>query len=360
MKIILKSKYLFPTILLNYRCEENPPGSGNFKCDVTASSDKENDKYNKNRLKELKITLKEVKDHNQSLRDQMDKVPRDSDQWKELQKQIDVDAEYKLEDQIKTLQYKHPDVPEDFKPFLQNSDNIIKNLSPDESHQLDLYVFGAGNSIYQSILTNLKGNIPDNPEQYIKDMIGKRYSWSDDKSFNPNDPFQKSQYESTMETFNNSMKSIKLLDSVLEKSKTTNDIVVQSGVSPVRLGIDQLSVGTEFKIPIFLSTSRSDKVANGFALRKVANAKKRDDDYITPTVLEIHLNAGSKAIALENFVLQTQGANAEWVIGDKGVAGTGSQQEVLLARNTRCTVREIKQETFRGKAIRKIIVDASN
>ena len=31
----------YNTIKLNYRCEENPPGSGNFKCDITKQSDKQ-------------------------------------------------------------------------------------------------------------------------------------------------------------------------------------------------------------------------------------------------------------------------------------------------------------------------------
>ena len=50
-----------PTIKLNYRCEENPPGSGNFKCDVTKDSDKNLDKVNKLRLKDAKSQLKEIK-----------------------------------------------------------------------------------------------------------------------------------------------------------------------------------------------------------------------------------------------------------------------------------------------------------
>ena len=104
-----------PTIKLNYRCEENPPGSGNFKCDVTKDSDKNLDKVNKLRLKDAKSQLKEIKARHQQIRDQMDTVKSNSPEWKELQKKLDIGKEYEIEKHIRVLSYKHPDVPETFK-----------------------------------------------------------------------------------------------------------------------------------------------------------------------------------------------------------------------------------------------------
>lgn len=359
----------YNTIKLNYRCEENPPGSGNFKCDITKQSDKQLDKTNKLRLKEIKTKIKEVEAKNQAIRDQMDKVPRDSPKWKDLQKQIDTDTPYKLETYAKILSYKHPDIPKEFEPILIESDNIIKNLSEEDRKQLNQYVAGWGNASYQGLLAKWQGNIPEHPEEWVKAEIGKRYSFKDDKSYDPNDPFQVKEFNNSIEAINTRIDQIKKLDGILEKTKLPSDIVVKTGVSSTLLGINELKPGDELEIPTFLSTSRSDVIANGFALRKhsldfkhyrESRYKKGLIEPKIPIVLEMHLKAGSRALALENFVLESQGPDAEYVVGDKGIRGTGSQQEVLLARGTKCTVKAIENTTFRGKQIRKVIVDASN
>lgn len=356
----------FEFIKLNYRCEENPPGSGNFKCDVTQQSDKSLDKINKTRLKELKVALKDTKTRNQNIRDQMDKVRRDSPEWKNLQKQIDIDSEYKLKDSIKTLQYKHPDVPKEFESFLSDSDTIIKNLTPEENQELNLYVTGFGNAHYQSMLAKLDGKLPENVDEYVKELVGKKWNYDTGK-FDPNDAIMQKEYKNTMEYVIGRINKIKIIDSIMDKSRTPNDIIIRTGISSALFDINELSPGDEFEVPTYLSTSRSDKVANGFALRKytmdMKNYKERPHANkipTIPTILEIRLSKGSKAIALENFVLQSQGANAEYVIGDKGVAGTGSQQEILLARGTKFKIKEISETEFRGKKIRKVIVDGSN
>lgn len=356
----------FEFIKLNYRCEENPPGSGNFKCDVTQQSDKSLDKINKTRLKELKVALKDTKTRNQNIRDQMDKVRRDSPEWKNLQKQIDIDSEYKLEDSIKILQYKHPDVPKEFESFLSDSDTIIKNLTPEENQELNLYVTGFGNAHYQSMLAKLDGKLPENVDEYVKELVGKKWNYDTGK-FDPNDSIMQKEYKNTMEYVVGIINKIKIIDSIMDKSRTPNDIIIRTGISSALFDINELSPGDEFEVPTYLSTSRSDKVANGFALRKytmdMKNYKERPHANkipTIPTILEIRLSKGSKAIALENFVLQSQGANAEYVIGDKGVAGTGSQQEILLARGTKFKIKEISETEFRGKKIRKVIVDGSN
>ncbi len=360
---------IIPDIKLNYRCEENPPGSGNFKCDVTANSDKTLDKTNKLRLKDSKTKLKEIKARNQSIRDQMGKVRYDSPEWKQLQSQIDTDKEYELEKHIKILSYKHPDVPETFKSFLVSSDTLISSLPEPEKKQLNLYVAGWGNSSYQGLLAEWKGKIPKDPEAWMKDKIGKRYSFSNGDKFDPNDSFQVKELKNSMEALNHRLDSIKSLDSILDKSKSLTNIVIQTGISPTLLELNNLQVGSEFEIPTYVSTSRSDVIANGFALRKYSLDFKhwRESRYkeglVEPTiatVLEVHLKSGSKALALENFVLQSQGADADWVVGDKGIKGTGSQQEVLLARGTKYKVKDITETTFRGKKIRKLIVDAYN
>ena len=359
----------YNTIKLNYRCEENPPGSGNFKCDITKQSDKQLDKTNKLRLKEIKTKIKEVEAKNQAIRDQMDKVPRDSPKWKDLQKQIDTDTPYKLETYAKILSYKHPDIPKEFEPILIESDNIIKNLSAEDRQQLNLYVAGWGNASYQGLLAKWQGNIPEHPEEWVKAEIGKRYSFKDDKSYDPNDPFQVKEFNNSIEAINTRIDQIKKLDGILEKTKLPSDIVVKTGVSSTLLGINELEPGDEINIPTYLSTSRSDTIANGFALRKYSldfkhyRETRYKDGLIEPKipiVLEMHLKAGSRALALESFALESQGPDAEYVVGDKGIRGTGSQQEVLLARGTKCTVKAIENTTFRGKQIRKVIVDASN
>lgn len=358
----------YNTIKLNYRCEENPPGSGNFKCDITKESDKENDKKNKVALKEYKTKLKEVKAQNQATLDKMRTLPYEGPEWKELQKQIDTDKEYDLEKRIKILNYKHPEVTSDFKPLLINSDKLIKSLPEDDYRQLDMYVTGWGNSSYQGLLAQWNGKIPENPESWVKNEIGKRYSIGSNE-YNPNDSYQVKEFNNTMEAVNIRIEQIKKLDSILEKSKLPSDIVVKTGVSSTLLGINELEPGDEFKVPTFISTSRSDTIANGFALRKHSLDFKqyRETRYKDglvepkiPIVLEMHLKAGSRALALESFALESQGPDAEYVVGDKGIRGTGSQQEVLLARGTKCTVKAIENTTFRGKPIRKVIVDASN
>ena len=359
----------FETIKLNYRCEENPPGSGNFKCDITKESDKQLDKTNKLRLKEIKTKIKEVEAKNQAIRDQMDKVPRDSPKWKDLQKQIDTDTPYKLETHAKILSYKHPDIPKEFEPILIESENIIKNLSEEDRKQLNQYVAGWGNASYQGLLAKWQGNIPEHPEEWVKAEIGKRYSFKDDKSYDPNDPLQVKEFNNSIEAINTRIDQIKKLDGILEKTKLPSDIVVKTGVSSTLLGINELEPGDEINIPTYLSTSRSDTIANGFALRKYSldfkhyRETRYKDGLIEPKipiVLEMHLKSGSRALALESFALESQGPDAEYVVGDKGIRGTGSQQEVLLARGTKCTVKAIENTTFRGKSIRKVIVDASN
>ena len=155
------------------------------------------------------------------------------------------------------------------------------------------------------------------------------------------------------------------MDSVINRSKIPTDLVLQTGTSSNLIGINGLGIGSEFEIPTYVSTSRSETVANGFALRKFKQDKEAargnyDKGPTIPTVLEVHLKSGSRALALENYALESQGADAEWVVGDKGVAGTGSQQEVLLARGTKCKITGISETEFRGKKIKKVIVDAYN
>jgi hypothetical protein len=367
MKIILKSKYKVDKILLNYRCEENPPGSGNFKCDVNAQSDKDLDKRNKSRLKELKTILKETKTKNQAIRDQMDKLPLYGPEWKELQKKIDITSESKIQTYIDTLNYRHPDKPIEFKPIIESTNIIIKNSTPEEQEQLRLYVSGWGNAHYQKFLADNKGTIEDAAiiakKQALRMNMGREP--------NPNNPFEmeyyNKNYDSALEYAKNNINSIKLLDSVMNKSIIPNDIVVQTGISSASYDTANLSTGDEFNLPTFISTSRSDVVANGFALLKFTNDKsdfkknpRRSVEPTMPTVLEMHVKAGSRALGLEDFVLESQGPDASWVVGSKGTAGTGSQQEVLLARGTKCVVKDVQEITFRGKQIRKIIVDASN
>lgn len=352
---------------LNYRCEENPPGSGNFKCDVTKQSDNDLDKRNKLRLKESKVALKEIKAKNQAIRDQMDKVPTNSSKWKSLQQEIDVDREYELEKHIKILSYKHPDVPKEFEQFLTNSDNIIKTSGKEQQKDLDLYIFGAGNAFYQNLLSEVGGKLPESPGNYVKDIIGKRWSF-ETKKFDPNDSFQMKEYKNALEFLNTQISRINNIDSIINRSKLLNDTTLQTGISssltPV---INSLNVGDEFEIPTYVSTSRSDTIANGFALRKFTEDKKNYNYNpnkfkmpTMPTVLEIHMKSGSRALALENYALQSQGADAEYVVGDKGTSGTGSQQEVLLARGTTFKVTGITEITFRGKKIKKVMVDGYN
>lgn len=313
---------------LNYRCEENPPGSGNFKCDLTRKSDKDLEQKNKMRLKEIKNALKELKAKNQSIRDQMEKVPHESSQWKELRKQINTGRQYKLEEQIRILSYKHPEVPKEFEPFLNNSDKIIKNATQKERDQLSEYISGFENSYYQRMLAEWNGKIPENT------------------------------------TKNSTISKIKNLDSIIGRSKIPNEITVYTGISSNLHDIADLKPGDEFEIPTYISTSRSETIANGFALRKATKDKKTSKPYenkpIIPTVLEVHMKPGSKALALENFALTAKGPSAEYVVGEKGVAGIGSQQEVLLARSSKFKVKNITETKFRGKPIRKLIVDGYN
>lgn len=359
MKITLKSKYLFPKILLNYRCEENPPGSGNFKCDVNAQSDKDLDAKNKARLSELKSNIDKIKLETSSLKNQMKKLPRNSSTRRDLEgKIITNDATIRtMEDHIKTLSYKHPTAPIEFKPFLNNSNKVIKNLSDDEKTQLHMHLGGWGNMYYQQLLAELGGHLPDKMDEYVKQKLTRI-----NESFDLNNEEHKNQFESQLYVVEKLVDSIKKLDSIMEKTKVPSELTVYSGISPSLEKLNNVKIGEEFNLSTFVSTSRSNIVASGFALRKhsIDIEDGKNSLEIVPTVLEMHLKVGSKALAVEDYDLELFGPSRDYVIGDKGVPGIGSQQEVLLARNTRCTVREIKQETFRGKTIRKIIVDASN
>lgn len=215
------------------------------------------------------------------------------------------------------------------------------------------------------MIVRWKGKVPGDTEESIKKEIGEKFSFSG--KYNPNDSFQLEQFNKTMEYVNIMASRIKNLDNILENSKTKQDIVVRTGISSALLGIDSLKPGDKFEIPTFVSTTRSDVIANGFALRKFSLDKKdhkdnphRNKEPTIPMVLEMNIKPGSKAIALENFAFDVLGPDADLVIGSKGTAGTGSQQEVLLARGTKCIIRDILDVTFRGKTIRKVIVDASN
>jgi hypothetical protein len=172
----------YNTIKLNYRCEENPPGSGNFKCDITKQSDKQLDKTNKLRLKEIKTKIKEVEAKNQAIRDQMDKVPRDSPKWKDLQKQIDTDTPYKLETYAKILSYKHPDIPKGT-PAIRIAD--YTGLEDELGGKIDEYLIGRDqtividqvyirpaddNRLYLEYNAHIKTNEQKQNSEYLEDV----------------------------------------------------------------------------------------------------------------------------------------------------------------------------------------------
>lgn len=392
MKIILKSKYFFPIIKINANCkEEEKTGSGPGSCG--GKSEKDLEKVRKSNLKQAKTDLKALRTVNQELRDQIDKIRKERHiDWQSkdpehtaLMKQLSdsVNEEYKLEEKVREYSYVQPKVEANYKPILEKSDNIIEGLPKDSRDALSLYIHGWGNDMKQTILAKNGGDIPT-PEKLAGDLAESetaliaKIDGTDSPEYKQK---YKEAYEKRLPDARSLVKGLNDLDLALNQSVLDSDVVVFTGISSriykqleSEIPNDRLpptikvEPGTEFQINSLISTSRDTTVAKGFAAKKHAESKEAANDKYSygiaqPTVatyLEMHVKAGSKALALENYATEVSGKTAQWVVGSKGSAGTGNQQELLVNRKTKCIVRDVQEETFRGRPIRKIIVDASN
>lgn len=134
-------------------------------------------------------------------------------------------------------------------------------------------------------------------------------------------------------TFNNKdevKKIIDEVDSVFEKAKLPESIIVYRGITNdelIRIS-SQLKVGAELSRPTFTSTSYDKNEAEKFAQGKKS------------AILQINLPKGTKALALENHA----------ALDNK------SEKEILLARNTKFQVKKINNINGRAHIVLDVLL----
>lgn len=351
---------LYDSIKLNYRCKEGTIKDGSYECQAT--TEKEKKKYDKEykikttgKINELKSKLDTMNARQTELHkifsskptnikygtpeytawDNQPHIKAASDEYKSLTEPI-----MEAEKEIAYLNYKHPLVTEEFKPLYDNSYKILQNAPEVELKALYSYMNYTSKNANLMILNEYPNGEPiPEPKSREFDLKNNKYGYIENELYD--------------------------LDTIVNKSKTPNDVILFAGISSsIYNNPDKglLNKETEVRIPTFMSTSRSEKVSQQFASARykkdLANHGKgyRDSKPLPdiPTYLEIHLKQNSRALSLERF--QTEEApDAEWTATKKD-----NQQEVLLGRNNIHTVRDIQISEFRGKTIRKIVVDSYN
>ena len=356
MKIIIKPSNLFDKILLNFRCKEGTVSEGSYACEATdLKSKKKYDKEYKEKVTPLVSKLTEKLASMNARQAELHKfftTPPNGmtyslhyntpqfKAWKESPEVKAAEKEYReltepildTEKELAYLNYNHPLVTPEFKQMYDNSYKILQEASIPELKALDSYMDWTSKPM-NGMLRDLFPNgepMPPNLDQFTFDM---KYGYAE-------------QHASK-------------LDSLVNKNKTPNDLILYSGISSsVYNGtIPEIKdVGAEIKYSAFMSTSRSEKVAQQFASVRMKKGEKKPThaEADMPTYLEIHLKSGSRALSIERFQAE-ESPDAEWTATKKA-----NQQEVILGRNVIHTVRDVQIQEIRGKPVRKIILDSES
>ena len=154
------------------------------------------------------------------------------------------------EKELAYLNYNHPLVTPEFKQMYDNSYKILQEASIPELKALNSYMDWTSKPM-NGMLRDLFPNgepMPPNLDQFTFDM---KYGYAE-------------QHASK-------------LDSLVNKNKTPNDLILYSGISSsVYNGtIPEIKdVGAEIKYSAFMSTSRSEKVAQQFASVRMKKGRK--------------------------------------------------------------------------------------
>lgn len=249
---------------------------------------------------------------------------------------------------VRTYSYVHPERTKEITPLLDQSNSIIENASEHEQAVLAQYVFGAGNSTYQKLLSDHNGNIPTSEELAVE-WADKEYGHYNKKDISEGGFYHADYMKKLSDNKKFADEIVKVAiaqTAIVDRSITPNDIKIYTGISSRLYDQFELTPGAEFQINQMTSASRDPTITIGFAKNKNNNGK--------PTYLEINLQQGSRALALEDFALKENGPDATWIVGSSGKRGMGSQQEVLIGRKLQGTIKEIVDEGH----IRKIVVDA--
>lgn len=353
MKIIIKPSNLFDKILLNFRCKEGTVSEGSYACEATdLKSKKKYDKEYKEKVTPLVLKLTEKLASMNARQAELHKffttppngmtysLHYNTPQFKAWKESPEVKAakeEYNgltkpimdAEKDLAYLNYKRPLVTPEFKKFYDSSYNILKNSSDKELDALSNYM-NYGSKTTNKIARTLFPNGEPSPDIPLL-TYNSRYGYSEQHFFK--------------------------FDNLINKSRTPNELILFSGISSsVYNGShpELMIPGSEIRYPGFMSTSRSEKIAQKFGSVRMKKGERKHDhaNADMPTYMEIHLAAGSRAISIEKFQ-EDEEPDAEWTATKKD-----NQQEVILGRNVVHKVRDIQIGEFRGKPVRKIIVDS--
>ena len=160
------------------------------------------------------------------------------------------------------------------------------------------------------------------------------------------------------------------IDELMDDSKLEQDIVVYSGVDPRFFDKLPQEPGTEVKINSFISSSRNETIAKGFASYQLKNAKSgysSTDPYENTeqytgekTLIEFRLKKGINALATEPY-MQSQydrnGIKPENELGPQAKIRnkeTNSQEELILDRSIKFRVIGTKHSS----SMRRIILES--
>jgi len=160
------------------------------------------------------------------------------------------------------------------------------------------------------------------------------------------------------------------IDELMDDSKLEQDIVVYSGVDPRFFDKLPQEPGTEVKINSFISSSRNETIAKGFASYQLKNAKsgysstdpyEKTEQYTgEKTLIEFRLKKGISALATEPY-MQSQydrnGIKPENELGPQAKIRnkeTNSQEELILDRSIKFRVIGTKHSS----SMRRIILES--
>lgn len=309
-------------IKLNFRCKEGTVREGSYECEAT--TEKEKKKYDKeyktkvsSKITELKSKLDTMNARQSELHkifvskpvhikygtpeytawDNQPHVKAASEEYKSLTALIS-----NAEKELAYLSYKHPLVTEEFKPLYNNSYKILQDASELELKALDSYMNYTSKNANLMILNEYPNGEPiPEPKSREFDPKNNKYGYVENELYD--------------------------LDTIVNKSKTPNDVVLFAGISSsIYNNPDKglLNKETEVRIPTFMSTSRSEKISQQFASARykkdVVNHGKgyRDSKPLPdiPTYIEIHLKQNSRALSLEKFQAE-EAPDAEWTATGK-------------------------------------------
>lgn len=289
--------------ILQYKCPENPPGSGNFKCPDTKTGAE---------------------------------TPKEADARIAKEHQDYVKADNKKQRPPERDPGEAPAPTKAIKAEISKVAAVIKAGKVNEHGVNESKMVVDDYITRSSTLTTL---ILDNPD------IGKEWQDPDDTN---------NSRISVERMYNN---RVLALDQMMEKCVVDTPHTVYTGVADTWDKLPK-DVGDEFQLQTFRSTSRDFNIARSFSQNREAltqeissksYAGKKNIEGIPARVIEIKLNKGTKAMHLEEFA-EERHAKMTSVVGSGGVFGAeGNQLEVLIARKQTYRVTGYRKETRYGQ-----------